>query len=203
MSGHYKNQFIDFLLETGSLRFGDFTLKSGRKSPYFIQTGQFNDGEAVSKLGRFYAASIVDNFDENSFDIIFGPAYKGIPISVATTISLYRDFGINKGYAFDRKEAKNHGEASQQDAQSRYILGSEIKDGAKILLVDDVLTTARTKRDSINLLNSIAKNLYYAGLVIAVDRQEVNKDGSDAVSSFELETGMRAEAIVTTNDIVK
>jgi len=183
----YKKEFIEFLLRKGALKIGEFKLKSGRISPYFINTGVFDDGESIAKLGYFYASTIVDNFREGEYDVIFGPAYKGIPISVATAINLYEHFKINKGYSFNRKEPKSYGEATKQENR---IVGYEIKDGDRILMVDDVPTAGHTKYEAIDLLKSIADNLKFVGLVIAVDRKEVG------VKQFEQRTGIPVKPIV-------
>ena len=182
----YKKEFIEFLLRKGALKIGEFKLKSGRISPYFIDTGAFDDGESIAKLGYFYARTIVDNFREDEYDVIFGPAYKGIPLSVATAISLYEHFKINKGYSFNRKEPKSYGEATEQKSR---IVG-KIEDGDRILMVDDVLTTGHTKYEAIDLLKSIADNLKFVGLVIAVDRKEVG------IKQFEEKTGIPVKPIV-------
>ncbi len=195
----YKREFIEFLLDKGALTLGEFTLKSGRVSPYFINTGVFGDGKSIERLGYFYAAKIMDTFKEN-FDILFGPAYKGIPLSVSTAISLHRDFGVKKWYCFDRKEAKGHGEAKKREKQKNWIVGHRIEDGNRILILDDVFTTGATKYDSIELLNSLADDLQYIGLVIAVDRKESDGNGKNAIGEFEEKTGIPVESIV---DIVE
>ncbi len=182
----YKKEFIEFLLRKGALKIGEFKLKSGRISPYFINTGVFDDGESIAKLGYFYASTIVDNFREGEYDVIFGPAYKGIPLAVATAIGLEKHFNINKGFSFNRKEPKSYGEATEQKSR---IVG-KIEDGDRILMVDDVLTTGHTKYEAIDLLKSIADNLKFVGLVIAVDRKEVG------VKQFEQRTGIPVKPIV-------
>ena len=194
----YKQKFIDFLLDKEALKIGEFTLKSGMISPYFVNTGMFDDGESIGKLGYFYAAKIADKFGEE-FDIVFGPAYKGIPLSVTTTIALNRDFGINKGYSFNRKEPKGHGEATKQ---KNWIVGHKIEDGSRILMIDDVFTTGGTKYESIDLLNSVADNLHYVGLIIAVDREEVGEDGKSAIKQFEEKTGIPVDSIVSISEII-
>ena len=198
----YKQKFIEFLLDKEALKIGEFKLKSGRISPYFVNTGMFDDGESIGKLGYFYAAKIADKFDSEEFDIIFGPAYKGIPLSVTTTISLSSDFGINKGYSFNRKEPKSHGEATKHDRQKNWIVGHKIEDGSKILIIDDVFTTGGTKYEAIDLLNSIADNLHYIGLIIAVDREEVGEDGKSAIKQFEEKTGIPVDSIVSISEII-
>lgn len=196
----YKEEFIDFLLRKGALGIGKFELRSRRISPHFINTAVFNDGESIAELGDFYAKTIANKFKREDYDIIFGPPYKGIPIAVATAISL-QHLGINKGFSYNRKEPKGHGEATKQDKQNKWIVGHEINDGAKILMVDDVFTTGDTKYESINLLNDIADNLKYVGLVIAVNRQEVGPDGKDAIKQFEQKTGIPVIPIVNILEI--
>jgi len=197
----YKKEFIDFLLRKGALGIGEFELRSRRISPHFINTAVFNDGESITELGYFYASKINDTFKPEEYDIVFGPAYKGIPLSVAAVVGLLGYFDINKGYAFNRKEPKGHGEATKQDKQKNWIVGHEINDGAKILMVDDVFTTGDTKYESIDLLNSVADNLTFAGLVIAVDRQEVGTDGKDAIKQFEEKTKIPVESIANITEI--
>jgi len=197
----YKEEFIDFLLRKGALGIGEFELRSRRISPHFINTAVFNNGESIAKVGDFYARTIVDNFREEDYDIIFGPAYKGIPLAVATVISLQELFSINKGFSYNRKEPKGYGEATKQDKQKKWIVGHEINDGAKILMVDDVLTTGGTKYEAINLLKSVADDLRFVGLVIAVDRKEVGPDGKDAIKQFEQKTGMPVIPIVNILEI--
>jgi len=198
----YKKEFIDFLLEKNALKIGEFTLKSGRKSPYFVNTGMFDDGASIANLGYFYAAKIADKFESEDFDIVFGPAYKGIPLSITTTIGLSCNIIGNKSYSFNRKEPKGHGEATKQDKQKNWIVGHKIEDGNRILFVDDVFTTGDTKYESINLLNSVANNLKYVGLIIAVDRQETGVDGTNAIKQFEEKTGIPVDSIVNTSEII-
>ena len=196
--GDYKKEFIEFLLENDALRFGEFTLKSGRKSPYFINTGMFRDGKSIAKLCNFYATHIVKVMGAEKVDVLFGPAYKGIPLCVATSISLATDFNINKPYAFDRKEAKDHGEGSNK---KKMIVGHELKDDDKILILDDVFTTGQTKVDTINLLKEIA-NVKFVGVLIAVDRMEKGKNDENAIKDFEDETCMNVYSIISVKDIV-
>lgn len=192
----YKKDFIDFLLETEAFKIGKFQLKSGRISPYFINTGMFKDGKTISKLGYFYAAKIMDKFKPQDFDLIFGPAYKGIPLSITTAIALSQNFGVNKGYTFDRKELKKHGEQN-------WIVGHKIEDKNKILIIDDVFTTGETKYAIIDLLNSIANNLQYVGLIIAVNRQEIGENKISAIKQFEEQTKIQVDSIVTITEIIE
>ncbi|RMF55517.1 orotate phosphoribosyltransferase [Candidatus Woesearchaeota archaeon] len=194
----YKKEFIKFLLNNNALRFGEFTLKSGRKSPYFINTGMFCDGKSVAKLCNFYAAHIVKVLGAEKVDVLFGPAYKGIPLCVATSISLATSFGINKPYAFDRKEAKGHGECSNR---KKMIVGHELKNGEKVLILDDVFTTGQTKIDTAELLKDIA-DVKFAGVLIAVDRMERGNDNENAIKEFEEQTGIRVYSIISVKDII-
>ncbi len=192
----YKKEFIDFFLEKEALKIGEFELKNGKVSPYFVNTGMFDDGESIRKLGYSYASKIADSFKPEEYDIIFGPAYKGIPLSVATTIALSSDFGINKGYSFNRKEPKDYGGADKNDIQKSWIVGDKIEDRDRILMIDDVFTTGDTKYESVDLLNRVADNLHYVGLIIAVDREEIGEDGKSAIKQFEQKTGIPVESIV-------
>lgn len=183
--------FIEFLARSGAVRFGEFTLKSGRESPYFISTGVLSDGTMIYELGRFYARKIHETFG-SGFDAIYGPAYKGIPVAVATSIALQREYGINKGWIFDRKEKKLHGDRGA-------FVGAELDHGAKVILVDDVMTTGGTKAEAIDKLSKSLK-AEVIGVVIAVDRQEKAHEKS-ASEEFEEETGIKVHAIETIDNI--
>lgn len=189
-----KQEFVNFMLKNKALLFGEFTLKSNRLSPYFFNLGCLNDGQALARLGQFYAQAIKENFQED-FDIVFGPAYKGIPLSVAIVDSLHRDFKINKKYCSNRKEEKTHGDKS-------VLLGAEIKQGDKIILVDDVLTTGQTKIEAVNLIKSIA-DVEIKGLIIALDRLEKDQQGKNAVEEFTNQTKIPVYSIISTKDILE
>lgn len=197
----YQELFLDLLIATDSLRFGDFVLKSGRKSPYFIDLGNTSrSGLALDKMGRLYAQHMHTNLDLKKVDILFGPPYKGIPLTVATAIDINNRYGINLGVSFSRKEAKSHGEEG-------VIIGTPIENGKNIVIIDDVLTDSKTKKDTIEFLNGIANNLTYRGIVVGVDRQEVvpNKNTGRyelARDVFEDETGIHVYPIVTFSEMI-
>ncbi len=187
-----KAQFIDFLLESNALLFEDFTLKSGRVSPYFFNLGLLNRGDQLSELGRFFAEAINAEWG-NEFDIVFGPAYKGIPLAVSVVIGLYENFQIDKKYCSNRKELKNYADKS-------ILLGTSLNDGDRVIMVDDVLTTGQTKIDAANLLKSIAK-VEIKGLLIGLDRLEANSEGQNAVLEFTGKTGIPVKSIISATDI--
>lgn len=190
----YKKEFIEFLIKNQALQFDDFTLKSGRQSPYFINTGVFESGEAIQKLGYFYASLIHDEFGDD-FDVIFGPAYKGISLAVVTSISLKNDFNLNKLYTFNRKGVKDHGE-------KKIFVGHDLKDGDKLIIVDDVVTTGGTQFEIKELIDSIAK-VKYKGLVVAVNRMEKTAEGIDAFKNIEDKLKFPVKAIVTVREIME
>lgn len=188
----YKEEFIRFLIKTNALKFGEFTLKSGRKSPYFVNTGSFDTGESISKLGFFYASKLFEM--KNEFDIIYGPAYKGIPLCLSTAIALAEHFKTDKPYTFNRKEAKDHGDVSA-------FVGHKVSDGSRIVILDDVFTTGETKYETVELLSKVAK-VIFSCVLIAVDRQEVGQDGKSAIKEFEKETNIPVKSIVTIREII-
>ena len=189
----YKQQFIDFLVKNQALQFGNFTLKSGRQSPYFINTGVFETGEAIQKLGYFFASLIKDEF-KDEFDVVFGPAYKGISLAVATTISLNNDYKLDKFYSFNRKEVKDHGD-------KKLIIGHKLADNDRVVIIDDVITDGGTKFETVELLNNLAK-VKYSGLVVAVNRMEKTKEGYDAFKNIEDKLNFPVRAIVTVREII-
>ncbi len=189
----YKEGFIEFLAKTGAVKFGRFELKSGRISPYFISTGMFNRGDTVSELGRFYAESIKKETG-GEFDLVFGPAYKGIPISVSTAIALSA-MGMKRGFAFDRKEAKDHGERES-------LIGPEIKDGTRVVIVDDVITSGKSLRFSADFLSAMA-DVDIVSAFISVDRKEKGTDGRSAIEEIRDRCGMEVKSIVTINEIIE
>jgi len=185
----YQRDFLDFALDTGVLRFGEFTLKSGRISPYFFNAGLFNTGAALARLGRTYAQAIVDSNIE--FDLLYGPAYKGIPLAAVTAAALYDHHGIDIPYAFNRKEAKDHGEGG-------CIVGHELK--GRVLIIDDVITAGTAIRESMEIIQS--QNAIPAGVVIALDRQERGTGERSAIQEVESDYGMPVAAIVRLEHLI-
>ncbi|MDD7793229.1 orotate phosphoribosyltransferase [Clostridium sp. 'White wine YQ'] len=190
----YKKEFIDFMIECGVLTFGDFVTKSGRKTPFFINTGNYKTGSQLSRLGDFYAKAIKENFHED-FNIVFGPAYKGIPLSVATTISLSKLYDIDINYCSNRKEVKDHGDTG-------ILLGSKIKDGDKILIVEDVTTAGTSIYETMPILEAQGK-VEVKGLIISVDRMEKGKGEESALKEIRDNFGFKTCAIVTMEEVVE
>lgn len=193
-----QRAFTEFLLDSGALKFGDFTLKSGRRSPYFINAGAFDDGVKIATLGAFYAQTIRSSIDDGTLDsgidTIFGPAYKGIPLAVATSIAMNATQEFKVGYTFDRKEKKDHGDGG-------LFVGTQLHDGMRILLVDDVMTAGTAVRDIVPKIKAAA-DVEIAGLVISVDRMEKAKDSEiSAVTAVEKDFGFPVIPIVTVRDI--
>lgn len=189
----YKQQFIKFMVENGVLRFGEFTLKSGRKAPYFINTGNYKSGAQLSKLGEYYAQCIEDN--GIVADTLVGPAYKGIPLAVTTAVSLYTKFGKDLNYCFDRKEVKDHGEGG-------LFVGKQLADGEKVILIEDVMTSGKALREMLPKLKQTA-NVEIAGMVISVDRMERGLESNlSAVQEVYKEFGVKVYSIVTMADII-
>lgn len=180
----YQQQFIEFALSRNVLKFGEFTLKSGRVSPYFFNAGLFNSGEDLAKLGEFYAQAI--QAQQLDYDVIFGPAYKGIPIATAAATALYHQFAINKPVCFNRKEAKDHGEGGN-------LIGSPLQ--GKVLLIDDVITAGTAIRESMQLIEANQATL--AGVMIALDRQEKGKSDLSAIQEVERDYHCDVSSIIT------
>ena len=188
----YQQEFIEFLAETGALRFGSFTLKSGRKSPYFFNSGMFNDGAAIGRLGYYYACA-VQQLDPAP-TALFGPAYKGIPLCVSAVIALNEHFGKNLAYCFDRKEAKGHGDKG-------LLVGKTPEADDRIVIIDDVITDGATKVEAIRRLSEISK-APVTSLIIAVNRLEQNAKGEDPVGQLASSSGIEVRSIVTVRDIL-
>ncbi|WP_217539160.1 orotate phosphoribosyltransferase [Vibrio metschnikovii] len=185
----YQREFIEFALEKQVLKFGEFTLKSGRKSPYFFNAGLFNTGGDLARLGRFYAAALVDA--GITFDVLFGPAYKGIPIATTTAVALADHHEIDTPYCFNRKEAKDHGEGGN-------LVGSPLE--GRIMLVDDVITAGTAIRESMEIIQANGAQL--AGVLVAIDRQEKGKGELSAIQEVERDFGCQIISIVSLGDLV-
>ncbi len=189
----YKESFIKFMVECGVLTFGDFTLKSGRKAPYFVNTGNYKTGAQLAKLGEFYAECI----NENNIDVetLFGPAYKGIPLAVSAAVALYNKFGKEVSYCFDRKEVKDHGEGGM-------FVGKKLADGEKVVIIEDVMTSGKALREVMPKLKDTA-NVNVTGMVITVDRMEKALDSElSAVEQAYKDFGVKVYSIVNINDII-
>ncbi|AJJ25332.1 orotate phosphoribosyltransferase [Yersinia enterocolitica] len=185
----YQREFIEFALNKQVLKFGEFTLKSGRISPYFFNAGLFNTGLELAKLGRFYAAALMDCGVE--FDLLFGPAYKGIPIATTTAVALAEHHNRDLPYCFNRKEAKDHGEGGS-------LVGSPLE--GRVMLVDDVITAGTAIRESMEIINAQGATL--AGVMISLDRQERGRGEISAIQEVERDYHCKVIAIVTLNDVI-
>lgn len=185
----YQRDFLHFARETGALRFGQFTLKSGRTSPYFFNAGLFNTGARLARLGRFYAEAILAG--GVSFDVLYGPAYKGIPLAAATSIALADHHGRDVPYAFNRKEVKDHGEGGA-------IVGSPLT--GEVLIIDDVITAGTSVRESVDIIT--AQGARPAGVVIALDRQERGQGERSAVEEVREQLGLPVLSILTLTDLI-
>lgn len=185
----YQREFIEFALEKNVLKFGQFTLKSGRTSPYFFNAGLFKTGGDLARLGRFYASALADSNIE--FDLLFGPAYKGIPIATTTAVALADHHDLDIPYCFNRKEAKTHGEGGS-------LVGSELE--GKVMLVDDVITAGTAIRESMGIINNHGAEL--SGVLIALDRQEKGQGELSAIQEVERDFGTQVISIVTLGDLI-
>lgn len=188
----YKEEFITFLVQCNALKFGEFKLKSGRIAPYFINTGMFDTGAKIRTLGRYYAKAVQEHFGDN-FDGIYGPAYKGIPLCITAAAALAEE-GIDKGYVFNRKEAKTYGDKST-------VVGMTLTPDTRLILVDDVITSGKAIRESLEVLKSNS-NPIVAGIVISVNRQEKGKTEKNALKEVAETLGIPIFAIVTISEIL-
>ncbi|SEL41143.1 orotate phosphoribosyltransferase [Colwellia chukchiensis] len=185
----YQREFIEFALAKQVLRFGEFTLKSGRTSPYFFNAGLFNTGGDLARLGRFYAAALQDS--KIDYNLLFGPAYKGIPIATTTAVALADSYNIDMPYCFNRKEAKKHGEGGN-------LVGSALK--GKVMLVDDVITAGTAIRESMEIIQAHGAEL--SGVLIALDRQEKGRAELSAIQEVERDFNTQVISIVTLADLI-
>jgi orotate phosphoribosyltransferase len=189
-----QHDFIELLVQSGVLQFGDFVGKSGRRMPYFIDAGRYRTGAQIARLGRCYAHAIHARLGAG-FDLLFGPAYKGIPLVVTTAIALHERHGRDVGFCFDRKEAKDHGEGG-------LLVGTRPKDGDRVLIVEDVVTAGTAVRHSIELLRASAA-VELVGLVVGVDRMERGRGDKSALRELADDFGIDAFAIATIDDVVE
>lgn len=190
----YKKEFIEFMVDCKVLKFGNFVTKSGRKTPFFINTGFYRTGAQLKKLGEYYAEAIKSKYGTD-FDILFGPAYKGIPLSVTTTIALNDKYGADIGYCSNRKEVKDHGDTG-------ILLGSPIMDGDKIVIIEDVTTAGTSINETLPIIKAQG-NVDVVGLVVSVDRMERGQGTKSALTEIEENYGIKTTAIVTMAEVVE
>ena len=190
----YKQEFIEFMVESQVLKFGEFTLKSGRKSPFFMNAGAYVTGTQLRRLGQYYAKAIHDHFGTD-FDVLFGPAYKGIPLSVATTIAFSELYGKDVRYCSNRKEIKDHGDAG-------ILLGSSIKDGDRVVIIEDVTTSGKSIEETFPIIKAQG-NVEIVGLMVSLNRMERGKGEKSALEEIQELYGFKANAIVTMADVVE
>lgn len=190
----YKQEFIEFMVRSGVLTFGDFVTKSGRQTPYFINTGNYKTGYQAAKLGQFYASCIRENLS-GGVDALFGPAYKGIPLAVSASVALYNDYGMDVNYCFNRKEAKDHGEGG-------VMVGYQLQDGDRVAIIEDVITAGTAIRECLPVLQNAAK-VDIQALIISVDRMEKGTGDKSAIQQVYEDYGIRAYPIVTVREIME
>ncbi|MDD6039539.1 MAG: orotate phosphoribosyltransferase [bacterium] len=192
----YKQEFISFMVESNVLKFGDFTLKSGRKSPFFMNAGAYVTGSQLMKLGEYYAKAIHENYGDD-FDVLFGPAYKGIPISVVTAVAYSKLYGKEIRYCSDRKEEKDHG------ADKGSFLGSSLKDGDRVIMIEDVTTSGKSMEETVPKVRGAA-NVEILGLMVSLNRMEVGLGGKmSALDEIKEKYGFEARAIVSMAEVVE
>ncbi|MDD6010069.1 MAG: orotate phosphoribosyltransferase [Lachnospiraceae bacterium] len=190
----YKQEFIKFMIDSDVLKFGDFTLKSGRKSPFFMNAGAYVTGSQLMKLGEYYAKAIHDAYGDD-FDVLFGPAYKGIPLSVATTIAYSRLFNKEIRYCSNRKEEKDHGDAG-------ILLGSRIKDGDRVVIIEDVTTSGKSMEETVPIVRAQG-DVTILGLMVSLNRMERGKGAKSALEEIKDLYGFETNAIVSMADVVE
>ncbi len=190
----YKQEFIEFMVESNVLKFGDFTLKSGRKSPFFMNAGAYVTGSQLRRLGEYYAKAIHDNYGLD-FDILFGPAYKGIPLSVATAMAISELYGKDVKYCSNRKEAKDHGDAG-------ILLGSPIKDGDRVMIIEDVTTSGKSIEETFPILKAQG-NVEIKGLIVSLNRMERGKGEKSALEEIKDLYGFPTAAIVNMQEVTE
>ena len=190
----YKKEFTEFMLDSQALKFGSFTLKSGRQSPFFMNAGAYVTGKQLKKLGEYYAKAINDNFGLD-FDVLFGPAYKGIPLACVTATAIYELYGKEVRYCSNRKEVKDHGDTG-------ILLGSKLKDGDKVIMIEDVTTSGKSMEETVPIVRSQA-NVDIKGLVVSLNRNEKGKGNKTALKEIEDLYGFKAVAIVSMPEVVE
>lgn len=190
----YKQEFIEFMVDSKVLKFGDFTLKSGRKSPFFMNAGAYVTGSQLRKLGEYYAKAIHDNYGLD-FDVLFGPAYKGIPLAVATTMAISELYGVDIKYCSNRKEVKDHGDTG-------ILLGTKLQDGDRVVIIEDVTTSGKSIEETFPILKEQA-NVEVKGLIVSLNRMEKGKGAKSALDEIKELYGFNTAAIVSMNDVVE
>jgi orotate phosphoribosyltransferase len=190
----YKTEFIDFMLACDVLRFGSFTTKSGRQTPFFINTGAYDTGEKIARLGEFYATALAAQ--GSSFDNLYGPAYKGIPLVVTVSIALQRSHAQDRSFTFNRKEAKDHGEGGS-------LVGHRYQGGEQVVIVEDVMTAGTSIHESVPIISSAADNVSIVGIMISVDRQEQGPNGRPASAEILDRYNIPVWSIVSLSEIVE
>lgn len=191
---NYKQEFIEFMIDSDVLKFGDFTLKSGRKSPFFMNAGAYVTGNQLMKLGEYYAKAIFNAYGDD-FDVLFGPAYKGIPLSVATTIAFSKLYGKEIRYCSNRKEEKDHGDTG-------ILLGSKIKDGDRVVIIEDVTTSGKSMEETVPILKAQG-DIKILGLMVSLNRMERGKTEKSALEEIKELYGFETGAIVSMADVVE
>jgi orotate phosphoribosyltransferase len=191
----YKQEFIEFMVDSNVLKFGDFTLKSGRKSPFFMNAGFYVTGAQLKKLGEYYAKAIHDNFGDD-FDVLFGPAYKGIPLSVTTAIAFHELYGKEIKYCSNRKEEKDHG------GDAGILLGSPIKDGDRVVIIEDVTTSGKSIEETFPIIKAQG-NVEILGLMVSLNRMEKGKGDKGALDEIHEKYGFKAAAIVSMAEVIE
>ena len=190
----YKQEFIEFMIDSQVLKFGDFTLKSGRKSPFFMNAGAYVTGTQLRRLGEYYAKAIHDHYGLD-FDVLFGPAYKGIPLSVATTMAISELYGKDVRYCSNRKEVKDHGDTG-------ILLGSKLKDGDRVVIIEDVTTSGKSIEETLPIIKAQA-DVEIKGLMVSLNRMEKGQGEKSALCEIKEKYGFDANAIVTMADVVE
>lgn len=190
----YKKEFIEFMIDCNVLKFGDFVTKSGRKTPFFVNTGFYRTGSQLKRLGEYYAQAIHDHFGFD-FDVLFGPAYKGIPLSVAATIAISEKYDKDIRYCSNRKEVKDHGDKG-------ILLGSPIQDGDKVIIIEDVTTAGTSIQETLPIIKAQG-DVEVGGLVVSVDRMERGQGEKSALTEISEKYGMKTTAIVTMEEVVE